>query len=364
MANQCFFHLKKVVFVCFLLIWIGSIGPSDAKELRIRMASPVKVEKIVQKSVRPFVTLIGTAEPSRKSTVASEIEGLVVSFRVILGKRIKKGELLATIEKRPLILQLKQVKASLAEANENYKNALSELRRTEALFEKKTISSRRYDVALYGASALKQRILALEAGIEAIKYDIERCSIKAPFSGFVIEEHTQIGQWLKKGGAVVTIVDMDPILVTVPVPDRYIHFLKVGQGLDLEFDFLPGDKMRKAFVRNIIPQGNEKSRTFPVQIKVANKDLSILAGMSARVRFSAGRPYKALLVNKDAVVTRGDNHHLFLVRDGKAVLMPVKKGYSYGGHVVVEGNISADQLAVVEGNERLRPGQAVRMIGQ
>ena len=360
-GNSCF-H-PKVILAFFLLLCIGLLPALVASQPKKPMAVPVKVEKVVQKTVRPFISLIGTAEPYRRSTVASEVEGPVIDFYVRLGQRIKKGQVLARIEKTPLILALKQAEASLAEVNENYKNALSELQRNEELFKKKTISIRRYDVAKYSANALKQKILALEAKIEVIQYNVARCSIEAPFSGFVVEEHTQVGQWLQKGGTVVTIAEMDPILVTVPMPDRYIRFVKPGQTVDLKFAFLAGNKKREGSVRGILREGNEKSRTFPVQITVENNSFSIMAGMSCGVSFSVGRPYPSLLINKDAVVTSSDSHHIFIVKDGKAHLVPIKKGQAYGGHIAVEGDLLEGQPVVVEGNERLRPGQAVRVIG-
>jgi RND family efflux transporter MFP subunit len=358
--NSCF--RQKTALASFLFILVSIFPTMVTGEEKEKKATPVKVDKIIKKTVRPFTTLIGTAEPYRKSTVASEIPGLVIDFSVRVGQRVKKGDLLASVETRPLSLDLQQAEASLAEANENYKNALSELKRTEELFKKKTISSRRYDVALYTANAMKQRILALETRIAAIKYDIEKCLIKAPFSGFVVEEHTQVGQWLEKGGEVATIVDMDPILITVPVPDRYIRFVRPGQTVDLNFEFMARNEKRKGSVRDVIPTGNEKARTFPVQIKVANSDFSILAGMSSGVRFPVGQPQSSLLVNKDAIITKGNEHHIFIVNDKKSHLIPVAKGPAYGSYVVVEGKISEGQLAIVEGNERIQPGEDVRIL--
>ncbi len=326
-----------------------------------RPASPVVVEKIIQKHVRPIVTLIGTAEPNRRSVVAPQVQGLVIDFPVRKGQKIAKGDILVRIEKQPLLLQLKAAKANLAEAKENYKNALSEFTRTKELYKRKSTSNKAYDGALYKANALNKKIMALKARIGTIKYDIEKCIVRALFPGFVVEEHTQLGQWLKKGGEVVTIVEIDPIVVTVPVPDRYIHSLKVGQEVNLDFDFLPGTGAKKGAVRNIIPLGNEKARTFPVLISVANTDLKILSGMSSRVSFPVGKSYEALLVDKDAVVTGGTGHKVFVVRHGKAVPVNVKKGSAYGSLVVVEGSLSAKDMVVIEGNERLRPGQDVQV---
>jgi len=345
------------ILICGFFPFSEVMGQSAKKD-----ASPVKVEMVIQKKVRPVITLIGTAMPHRKSVVAPEIEGLVTHFPVTKGQKIKKGDVLVRVERKPLLLELKCAEANLAEAKENHENALSELTRSKELLKRKSISTRAYDDALYTANALKKRIVALEARIEIIQYRIEKCVVTAPFGGFVVEEHTQVGQWLKEGDEVVSIIEINPILIMVPVPDRYIHFLKKGQQVDLEFDFLPGDKTMKGFVRDIIPEGNEKSRTFPVQVSLANKDFFILAGMSCKVNFPVGEPYEALLVNKDAVVTSGDRHHIFVVRNGKAMSVPLKKGRAYGSLVVVRGKLTVGEMVVVEGNERLRSGQKVRVI--
>ena len=355
--------LARLALAFFLVVGVGLTTSGAFGETRKKIPSaPVRVEKIVEQSVRPFVTLIGTAEPYRKSTVASETEGMVIEFAVQLGQKVRKGDVLAQVEKQPLTLDLKEAEAALAEAQENYKNAKSDLERNEELVQKKAISNRQYDDARFKANALKQKIAALKARIEGIEYDLAKCRIKSPFAGFVVAEHTQVGQWLEKGGDVVTIVETDPMLLTVPVPDRYIRYVKPGQMVDINFEFMKGKQGRQGQVRDVVPLGNEKARTFPVQIQVGNPDFSILAGMSAAVRFPVGKPSTVLLVSKDAVVTNGDQHHIFIVNDDKAHLIPVEKGEAHGSQVAIQGDVSAGQRVVVEGNERLQPGQPVEII--
>jgi multidrug efflux pump subunit AcrA (membrane-fusion protein) len=128
----------------------------------------------------------------------------------------------------------------------------------------------------------------------------------------------------------------------------------------LEFGCLPGNQRRQGLVQDIIPQGNEKARTFPVRIRVDNPGYAMLAGMAPKVIFHAGDPFEALLVHKDAVVTGGDSHHIFVVREGKAVREKILEGQAFGSSVAVAGNIHAGEMVVVEGNERLFPGQEVQ----
>jgi RND family efflux transporter MFP subunit len=356
-------HPLLILSLISLLLGLTALdAAAEAKKKRGGRAAPVKVEKVVRRTVRPFITLIGTAEPSMMSTAASEVEGLVTEFPVRLGQRVRKGDVLAVLEKTPLSLELDQALAYLAEAHENHKNVLSELASTKELFRSKTISSRQFDAVRFKANALNQKILALEGRIKTIRYHLDKCTIRAPFSGFIVEEHTQVGQWMKKGGEVVSMVDLDPILMTVPVPDRYIGFIKPGSRVDLSLEFMKKNRNVKGLIRSIIPRGNEKARTFPVQIAVKNTDFALLPGMSSRVVFSVGEPYEALLVNKDAFPSGSNNPHIFIVRDGLARSVRVKKGPAYGSLVVTEGKLAAGEEVVIEGNERLRPGQKVEVI--
>ena len=352
---------KIILFVLaiFLVGAFDSVGGAEQEKPKPR---PVKVEKVIKKSVRPYITLIGTAEPSMKSTAASEVQGLVIDFPVRAGQAVREGDILARVESTPLLHELKQAEAGLAEAEANYQNALADFETKEALFKTKAISSRDYDDIRFRVNALNQKIAALKAKIEPIHYQIDKCVIRAPYLGVITEEHTQKGQWLTRGGPVVTLVNLDPIRVSVPVPDRYIQSIKPGDRVQLDIEFVTKGKKITGRVSYIIPQGNEKARTFPVHVLVENRNNEIMPGMSAQVHFPTGEPYEALLIHKDAFSGNGEQDHVFVIRDGKAELVSVKKGRAYGSLVVTEGSLSAGEMVVVEGNERLRPGQEVEAI--
>jgi RND family efflux transporter MFP subunit len=277
---------------------------------------------------------------------------------------VEENGLLARIDQKALLIDLEFARAQLGEAKKNHENAKLELTRSEVLFKQKSISSREYDDVRFQAAALGSRIRALQARIEAIRHDLMRCAVRAPFAGFVFEEHTEVGQWAKKGGAIAEIIDIDPMLVTAPVPDRYVRFIEQGQKLRIYFQTMSDDGILEGTVRALVPKGNESARTFPVEILLPNPEGLLLAGMSCEVRFPIGPPKEHILVNKDAVVAGGDKYHVFAVRDKKARLVPVEKGQAYDGYVVVHGDVQAGEPVVIEGNERLRPGQAVMILAQ
>ncbi len=157
----------------------------------------------------------------------------------------------------------------------------------------------------------------------------------------------------------MTLIELNPARIAVPLPERYIAQVRLGMVAPVQFDAFPG-RHWQGTVASVIPQATE-SRTFPVIVEVPNPEAQIKSGSFARVVLTIGELQAALLVPKDAIVTQGPRQIVYAVRDGKAALVPVQRTTFYQGFVVVVGPLKAGEQVVVRGNERLRPGQPVRV---
>ncbi|MBW2603357.1 MAG: efflux RND transporter periplasmic adaptor subunit [Deltaproteobacteria bacterium] len=320
--------------------------------------SPVQVAIVKTGMVSNQISLVGTTEAFSESTVASEISGLVAYFPIKEGDYVKKGDLLVNLKETELRLRLKGIVAAKKRVQANLQNAQKELKRVGKLKETNSIAEKRYDTAYYTYRALSQELLQNESEIELLHYDIKQQKVLAPFSGFVAKEHTQIGQWINKGGPVVTLLDLDKVQITVDVPERYSVLLAPQSNVKVSIKNVSNNPF-SGKIYSVLPQGNPDSRTFPVRIHLANPDHKIKSGMEVMVTFNLTTGKKALLLPKDAVVTAGDNRLVFMVNDGKAIPVPVKIIGYYDGDVAVEGNLKPGIQVVIRGNERLRPGQPV-----
>ena len=183
----------------------------------------------------------------------------------------------------------------------------------------------------------------------------------APFAGFVAREHTQVGEWINSGGAVVTLLNLGKIRITVDVPERYAVTLSGQSKVKVEIKSISNSRITGR-ISAILPQGDPTSRTFPVRIRLKNPKFKIKSGMEAIVIFSLRDKKKTLLVPKDAVVTAGNNRLVFSVMNGKARPVNVRILGYYDGNVAVAGNIKPGDQVVTRGNERLRPGQPVQIL--
>jgi RND family efflux transporter MFP subunit len=324
-------------------------------------ATPVKVAKIAEIEIAPQVQLIGTAQPKLISVVASDIDGLVEEFNAREGTFVKKGVVLARLKASLLQILLKGAEASKADTEAQLRRARADLKRSSDLLASEAIADKQYTDDLTEVQSLEARVRRLEAEIEFNQNSITKKIIRAPFSGFVVKEHTQVGEWVDKGGSIVTLADLSSIEVLVDVPERYVPLLVLGGNTQVQVDAL-NPKTFKGKIAAIIQVGDAASRSFPVKVSVENPDNHIKGGMLCRVSLATGKPSSVLAVPKDAVVNMGQQHLLFVIHEGVAQSLPVQLGDSSDSMVEVKGQVQAGMQVVTRGNERLQPGQPVQII--
>ncbi|MHC4133569.1 MAG: efflux RND transporter periplasmic adaptor subunit [Planctomycetota bacterium] len=396
-------------FVIFL--WAG-VGAAQQPP-----AAPVVVTPIVEREVGARRSFVGTVEPSRLSTVGSEVEGVVVEYVAREGDRVKQGQPLAKLRTRLLEIRLSAERSTLdlrkhalaelengsrpeeidqaraqlkraqiaVEVNDWKLARAQKLQKTNVISETELYDARlaarqaRDDLRaaeaafkLVEAGPRKERIAQAraqtkvqEARIEQLEDDLERHTIRAPFDGYVVAEHTEVGQWLGRGDAVAAVAALDEVDVRVPVVEDYVRGVKLGMELTVTIDALPGQQLQGR-LNAIVPQADARARTFPVKIRVKNprgeSGVLIKAGMFARIHVPVGQKQRALVVPKDALVLGGPQPVVFVVRDGAARPVPVTTGIAVDSLIQVEGEVAAGDLVVVRGNERLRPNQPVRVV--
>ena len=357
--STVYFFVYFITAIVFFNSGLNSIAAEHGKN-QGSQAVPVRVAKAEIRTVSDQISLVGTAEAIAKSTIASEVSGIVEYFPVKEGNYIKKGDLLVKLKSTGLKLTLKGAVAAREKSIANLEKAQKELARVTRLKDANSVAERKYDEALYSHRALSQELVQNNAKIEQLEYEIAQKKVLSPFSGFIAGEHTQVGQWVSAGGSVVTLIDLSKIRITVDVPERYAVLLPEKGRVAVNVKSIPG-KPLSGRIYAILPQGNSESRTFPVRINLANPGFKIRSGMEVFVTFYLSRTRNALLVPKDSIVTSGEDKMVFSVADGKAVPVRVKVTGYFDGNVAVEGNLKPGDQVVIRGNERLRPGQAVKV---
>lgn len=398
------------------LLLLALVGVAQAE----RPPAPVQTAEVLQLDVADARSFVGTVVPSRTSVVGNEFAGVVAEFLVEAGDRVASGQPLARLRTTVLQTRLDSARAELAvreaklaelqngsrpeakrEARARLDQATAELSlqrwkldAANRLRKSKTISIdelREAELAvrageerekeaqaaleLVEAGPRKERIDQSKAAVQAQAAEIARLeeeerrhTIRAPFEGYVIEERTQQGQWLAIGDPVVELAALDEVDVVLPVLEDFIGGLSRDTPVAVYVGALP-DVVFDGRIHRIVPEANPRARTFPVKIRFDNVRVGarvrVKAGMFARVKLAVGEKKKALVVPKDALVLGGPRPIVYTVdpADPKAVPVPVELGVAHKGYITVQGDLEPGMRVVVRGNERLRPGQAVRDTG-
>lgn len=300
--------------------------------------------------------------------------------------------------------QLVQAKARLASAEATAKQAAAEFKRIQSLFKRdKVVSQSDFDTAQSESVAAQQNRLGAQSMVDELEAtsdlklaqskaellfqqkEVERMedlkskyTIRTPFRGHIVHKHVEVGQWIKQGDPIAEVIRLHPIEIEIPVPAKHIERIQGelaelnGSGKKLEvaiqFDALPGH-LFEGQVSRIVPDADQRARAIPVKVKVDNpheEGHPIKPGMLARVVLPVGRKERQTHVPKDALVLGGESPIVYVVATDpkdkkKKTVRPVsvELGASIGSWIAVQGQLKAGDQVVIEGNERLRPGQAI-----
>lgn len=348
-------------------VWLASavvlMGVDGLAPLALAQGGPppavVRYTEAREHNLRRTLTLPGSVEAQTSSVVASTVPGLVIEFPAKEGMRVRRGDVLARLRSTTLELTLDSLKASLKEAEARWKLAESNLKRAKDLFDAGVVSKQQFDDALSEFNAWVGRTDSLKADIARLEDELDRTTVRAPFAGVVTRELTEVGQWLILGGPVVEIVLIDQMEIRVDVPERYFAALRAGAPATATFEALPGFRANGRVIA-VIPKADAQARTFPVKVLVGNEGGRIGAGMLALVSFDAGDIYRATVVPKDAVISRGGQNILYRVNGNNTVEeVAVETGAGAGVWIEVRGGVRPGDRIITRGNERILPGQGV-----
>ena len=323
---------------------------------------PVEVASVVEKTVAREIQAVGTIEANLYTTVSAEVEGAVAWFDLREGDRVEEGQVLVRLRRTDLEIALKEAKANLREKEALYSRAEQDRRRFESLFDEGAVSASTLDQAAASADAAKALKESVEEAFRKIADQIRRTTVVAPFSGYIVKKHVEVGRWVEEGGQVADLVDIDTVYVVIPINERDIGKIRKGDVATVTVDTYPG-RTFEGQVTYIIPQADVSSRNFPVKIRVDNSREHLLkAGMFARVRIRYGKPRRGLFIPKDAVVLRGKDQTVFVLDTSRVQVRQIETGPALEEFVeVVRGDLKPNQEVVVAGNEILHDGAQVQV---
>lgn len=371
--------MRRAVPALLLALLLAACGQGraqdPAKKAAERKPLPVTVARVETRAVQRSVETVGSLLAWEESQVKAEVAGTVDKISADLGDRVKAGQVLATVDAREFRLQVEQSEASLRMAKETQERMRAEqdeakanLERAEELYRRELISAQerdRWRTQYRVTQALSQSSAAdiqrMEAALGVSRKKLEDATIRAPITGAVAKRHVNVGEFVKDGAPLFTLVVADPLKYAGTVSERYAPELRGGQALELTVEAHPGQTFSGQVTR-VAPAVEVQTRSLSLEARVPNADGRLRPGFFAKGAVLTRKDETVTFVPAEAVTYFVGITKVFVVTDGKAEERLVKPGTRQGGWVEVLEGVKAGEAVATTNLPQLFNGAPVTVI--
>ncbi|MFQ5775949.1 MAG: efflux RND transporter periplasmic adaptor subunit [Kiloniellaceae bacterium] len=338
---------------------------------------PVRVDTVKRVPLSQAVPVIGRLVAQRGGAVAARINGPIEAFRVEVGDRVEAGQVIAVLDaaaleaRRDLVAgRLREARAVRAVKKAQLALAEQDFKRMAGLKKSAAFNQARYDDARQRVTIAEAQLRQTESAIASAQADLRlaeinlyNAQIRAPYPGVVSERLTEAGAYVQTGEPVIRMIGDQSLEIEAEVPFQHLAGLEPGTEVRVSLD--DGTK-HTAVVRAIVPSENPLTRTRVVRFvpNIGQTRRPLAHDQSVTVQIPIGPERQVLTVHKDAIIKRRGQDIVFVVDGGEAQARPVELGVAVGSRFEVRKGLSAGEKVVVRGNERLKPGDKIRIDGE
>jgi len=335
----------------------------------------VNVSMVEQRSLEHRVTYTGNVRPYEEIMVYSRIDGYVEKLKVYPGDRVKKGEVLVSLETSEIEPRIKHTLADMTFWK-------GELKRDHELFETGAIGHSQFDRS-------RQQYAVAKARYELIKTQRDYSTIRARIDGWISERHVYPGVYVKKGTPLLKIDQLDQVRIQCEVAEKDLQWIHPGTTVYLRFPQMDPGLIRKNFedqvvepdtnditdsvpllrsqVTAVFPAVDPKTRTGTVEIRLPNPSQILKTNTYAVAELVKQRVEQALVVPEAALTPIPELGIGVFVgpafsEEGPAELRQVKIGLRAGREAQILDGVMPNEFVITLGNRILTDGQTVRVV--
>jgi RND family efflux transporter MFP subunit len=340
------------------------------------MVIDVAVVRATVGTVESALEISGTLAARTRVGIKPKLPGRLDRVLVDIGDRVSEGQVVATIDRGEFDAQLDATtaavgvaEAALESAEAALANAVIEHERAKTLFEGGAIPRQRLDAAQTAhRSAVAQRDLAkanlaqAEATVRRAREVQRDATLRAPVSGFVVERNYDAGA-IPGDLPVVVVADIRQLKLEAGVSELEAGRLRTGLPATISVQAKPGERFTGQLAA-IAPEVDEKNRHFRIEVRVANPDGNLLAGMYATARLVLSAAENAVTVPREAIATRDGKRVALKVDGGKVIPVAVVEGLNDGRLTQIVSGLSAGDQVIADARRQLPADARVKAILQ
>ncbi len=290
----------------------------------------------------------GTFIPKAETNLSSEIAGRVISVNVKEGSRVGAGQVVATIKKDA-------IEVDMTQAQNNLQNAIIDNQRYENAFKTGGVTKQQVDNS-------RLQLKNAQAAVRAQGVRVNDATVRAGISGTINKRMIEPGAVVSPGTPMFEIVNINTLKLSVLVDESQVGKIQIGQTVKINVNVLPEDSFAGKIT--FIAPKSDASLNFPVEVEISNNG-QLKAGMYATAIFKTNHgaaTQNMLTVPADAFVNGVSSGQLFIVNNGVAKMIKVTTGKVYGNNVQILSGLNGGEQVITSGQINLNEGSKVNIV--
>lgn len=307
----------------------------------------VNVDTIHLEFINEKRNFTGTFEPNKEVKLSAETQGKINSILVDVGDIVQQGQALIQLDNSLLKLQLQTIEVQI-------EGLQDDVNRYTILTEADAVQGVQLEKAKLGLKAAKVQKATIQE-------QINKTTIKAPFSGVVTAKLSEIGAFAVPGVPLLQITDLNILKFTVNVAENNLNQFKPSEQYTISADVFPAISLLGKIT--MIGSKANMGNSFPIQFRVENtKQLDIKVGMFGKVKVSNSQTEKGFLIPSSAILNNEEKTQVYIIENGKAMLKTIKTSQNIGNKTVVKKGLQEGDIIVTNGFINLFNGANVALI--
>ena len=280
----------------------------------------------------------GTLRPDEEVDLSFETSGKIISIKFTEGTRVKKGDLLAKINDRPLQAQLEKLLAQkkLTEAKEF---------RERSLLEKDAISQESYD-------QIVTELQTIEADINLIEARISETELRAPFDGIIGLRYLSEGSYATPSTKIAKLIKISPLKIEFSIPEKYAAEIRIGYPVTFTVVGINNDF--KATVYAVDPKIDVDTRTIILRALYPNSREELKSGAFASIALILSQIENAVSIPTEALIPEMEGEKVFIFKSGKASTVKVQTGLRTESRIQITKGLNFGDTLLITGILQLR----------
>ena len=282
--------MKKLLKILILLVILGAIAYGVKmfffSEKASAAAGPLVSTKVVQTTISTSISATGTLEPVDQVEVGTQVSGDIAKINVDFNSKVKKGQIIAELDKSKLKATLTQAEIAFRSAETDYKYKESTYNRVKKLSESHSASAVELETAEYNMNSAKLSVERSQNEVNQARLNLSYATIKSPIDGVVLKRAVEVGQTVAASMSTPTLFviakDLSQMKVMAAVDEADIGQVKQGQRVTFTVDAFQNETFNGSVQEvRLNPTTTSNVVTYTVVITAENPEQKLLPGMTA-----------------------------------------------------------------------------------